>query len=445
MIILSIFIYLLKRKSKDIFDPVFLFSLFYITTAFSIFYLCSGWSENNQFLNTTFFYSSNMPLLINEAAFYSFIGYLCFIFGYEVQNNSKYTFSMIKIEKQNKISSSLALYLIVAFVILAAVNLIYNIYSFANGDLLFYMKNVALRIHEFSIRGTTIGYNFAYSATFLLQFLYLRKNKKSTLVFFWIVLFFSILLKASTGRVTQTIIFPLTFAVVFYYHKASMLKKINNSSYIKLIVFLSISAIIFYFLRVGSSLVASGQSLNVETFRMFFMNFNYYAFDMGNTPNIPVLVKIIDSWGNDIGYLMGKSLFYWIFSALPSHVKDTFQPVSIIVKNQWYPHIQGGSLPPTAVGEMYANFGLIGPFIGMFFIGLIFGLFYRFIKKRGRLVGYIIYANLLLGFIVIFPKTETHNLSLLPVIIYLFPFMFLAFLTNLITAAQNKAKSEIAP
>ncbi len=35
---------------------------------------------------------------------------------------------------------------------------------------------------------------------------------------------------------------------------------------------------------------------------------------------------------------------------------EAYQP-SVMIKQVWYSHLQGGNLPPTGIGEMYANFG----------------------------------------------------------------------------------------
>ncbi|WP_448807934.1 O-antigen polymerase [Aminobacterium mobile] len=443
MIFFTILLYTTTRRSKDIFDPTFLFSLFYITFSLSVFNLISTNFQNSQFINTTYFYSDNLEALCGTASYLGFIGYISFIYGYEIQKNENCSeFSELILETHKQISPLILIFIIYIFLAISLLNFTQNVFLFAHGNPLIYMKNIALRYHEFAKQGTTLGYNFAYAATFLAQFLYLRNSKKRYLLLFLAILIFATLLKASTGRVTDTIIFPMTFLITYYY-KIRGEREVNNKKYLGLIFLFAILAITFYFLRVASSIIACGNDFNISTVKIFIKHFAVYTFAKGNTPNIAILMKIIDSWGIDIGYSLGKTMFQWILSPFPSSIRLLVTPVSTVIKQKWYLHIQGGALPPTAVGEMYANFGMIGPLVGMLFWGFVMGKIHAYIKRRRRLIGYIIYANILLGFIVIFPKVETHNLSLFPFIVYFLPYIFIRFLTLAsITSKSKKSFSE---
>ena len=99
----------------------------------------------------------------------------------------------------------------------------------------------------------------------------------------------------------------------------------------------------------------------------------FYAFDKGNTPNVAVFMKIIDSSKADYGYLYGESLFSGIVNNLPSAFKPKAGAgiTSFMVRDLWYPNVAGGALPTTAVGEWYMNFGPVGPFVGMFLVGFV--------------------------------------------------------------------------
>jgi len=44
------------------------------------------------------------------------------------------------------------------------------------------------------------------------------------------------------------------------------------------------------------------------------------------------------------------------------------------IKDKWYLDVEGGGLPPTAVGEWYANFGFAGVVVGMFVVGMALGV-----------------------------------------------------------------------
>jgi hypothetical protein len=159
----------------------------------------------------------------------------------------------------------------------------------------------------------------------------------------------------------------------------------------------------------------------------------YYAFDKGNTPNVAILMKIIDSWGKDIGYKLGSSLFYPFFSILPGEYQPSVNLMpSIIIKQRWFSHIEGGFLPPTGIGEMYANFSFFGPFIGMFGFGILGAMLYNFLQKRATHLRLFIYLYFSLNFYMIYPKGEFSNLSFLSIGCILIMFYLLTFFSQTI-------------
>jgi hypothetical protein len=128
-------------------------------------------------------------------------------------------------------------------------------------------------------------------------------------------------------------------------------------------------------------------------------NFAYLAIGRGNVPNIPIFMKIIDSWGTDVGFLFGKTIVSWVLSIMPTEIinpKDYL--ISLKIKEVWFQNIVGGGgLPPTGVGEMYANFGPLGPLLGMFFFGLFCGMLYNCLVVTRSYWVLTVYSQILLA------------------------------------------------
>jgi MFS family permease len=144
-------------------------------------------------------------------------------------------------------------------------------------------------------------------------------------------------------------------------------------------------------------------------------------------------MKVIDAWQTDHGYLYGQSLLSGIVNSLPHDPKaGGFAITSNMVRTMWYPNVEGGALPTTAVGEMYMNFGPVGPFIGMFFVGFLIRLWYNFVIRSRNYWQYLIFLIISLVFIAIYPKVDFTNLGLFDPVVVFFPLIILWFLSSLI-------------
>lgn len=415
--------YFVFQRNIALFEPFTLFTLYYFTILPSVLYLRLINFENSIFINETSF-SYELNFLLNISLAYYIIGYLFAFWGYKTFVRS----SQPKITFDDGISLKIVQMLIVPFALIGIINFVYNIYAYADGNIFIYMQNISIRHLEFAEGGTTLGYLFGYMAAYLWLYVLLKQRKMSYLFILFLILTF--LMKVSTGRIYGTVFFVMSFIGIYYI--VSM--KIDgedghkNIRYIFLLILMGVVGVIIYFFRVTSSLmynemVSSGWLDTIVQFVDFdkIMNFTVLR---GNIPNIPIFMKIIDSWANDIGFLYGKSLFTWIYSIVPSSFRpEGYQP-SVMIKNMWYTHIPGGALPPTGIGEMYANFGVLGPLMGMFMFGSFVALLKNLLFKFNNYWYLVIYVQIGIGFIMIYPKGEFDNLTLW----YVVPILFTLFL-----------------
>jgi hypothetical protein len=153
----------------------------------------------------------------------------------------------------------------------------------------------------------------------------------------------------------------------------------------------------------------------------FFGNIVHFAVERGNLPNVPILLTIIDKFPSENFFLSGKTIFNWLLYFAPKQFLPDDFLISMWIKQQWYSGIEGGGLPPTAIGEWYANFGPIGVCLGMFLVGLILNHVYRLSRTSDSVAMKILWANLSFGFIIIYPKTD---LSQIPVYTIFFIMLF---------------------
>jgi hypothetical protein len=156
-----------------------------------------------------------------------------------------------------------------------------------------------------------------------------------------------------------------------------------------------------------------GRYTIVNLFSGFLSNIGYFAIDKSNIPNIPIFMKIIDSWADDVGFLYGQSFLKPFMAILPSSLRpESFgYSLGMTIKETWYSNMRMGGQPPTGVGEMYMNFGWLGPFLGMFMFGAFCAWLYNLLNKTKSYWVLVAYSQILFGFVLFYPKGEFMNLQ----------------------------------
>ncbi len=407
------------NKKIVLFEPIVLFSAYYITVLISGFVLISTNFATNVFIQNTSLIA-DLPTLMTHACMYYFFGYICTLFGYYLVKNNNLENKFI-FESKQKISDNVVNIFIIIFLVIGIGNFMFNIFEHAGGNIFIYMANISIREYEFAVSGTTFGYMFAETAMYVWYFKLIRNGSCYSKLFL-VMLVVVVLMRISTGRAFSVIVYVGSFIGIYYFLKLNARGVKNNAKYFIGLIGLASCGIAIYMLRIISSLEAN--DLLIGTVHSNFQNLLgmiiFLAVDFGYIPNTGVLMKIIDSWDSDIGYLNGQSLLTWIFNGLPSALKPINYQPSVMIKQTWYSHIPVGSLPPTGVGEMYANFGIIGPFIGMFLFGCLCAYFYNFTLRSKNYWVLAIFVQITIGFIMLYPKGEFDNLSLLTVMPILF-------------------------
>jgi hypothetical protein len=74
-------------------------------------------------------------------------------------------------------------------------------------------------------------------------------------------------------------------------------------------------------------------------------------------------------------------------------------------------------LPPTAIGEWYANFGIGGVIGGMFVVGFLLGRIFKRARLSDNPFLAVLWANFAFGFVVIYPKTDLAQIPAFSILI----------------------------
>ncbi|MCY1270438.1 oligosaccharide repeat unit polymerase [compost metagenome] len=429
--------YLLLQKTINLFEPFYLFSAYYLTFIFSAVALRFGGFENNAFISNTTFYN-NIEDTFSWCVLYISAGYLFALIGYRaLATNRIITIDLIVAGKHQQILKLVAYALFFS----GMANFSYNVITLYSGNIIEYYKNISMRLYDFKDGGTTLGYHFIYIAVYILFLIDLDRKKISLSTY--ALVFAAVAVFASQGRIFQTLTFIMSFVVLYYY---SMGAARLNARMVLLGFGIAVSGLVFYLLRYASSL-SYNQGLGdygglasflAESFTVD--NLLNFSVGMGNLPNFAVLMKVVDSWSRDIGYMWGLTLLYPLADFMPSFFDEAIGMPAVLTKNQWYEHVAGGTLPVTGIGEMYLNFGIAGPVLGMFLFGSLGASIYNFAARQGSNIFLIFYAKFAVGFFMLYPKGEFNNFGFLWMAIHPFSiWLLIKFLDRLHIALVSRS------
>lgn len=427
----AIFIFLICKRIKDFFEPIYLFSIYYLFVYVAAFFTYYRGFENNPYINSVPFYNDlsytyTLSLLICVVSYFSVLaGY--FVFVKNVRN--------INIKDINGIQSPLFILIALIFNAIGFFNFLYNVNLLYNGDFISYYKNISMRYYDFSEGVTTLWYNFLYAGSYMLFVRWLQIGKSTVLTFLLVSL--SILVFASNGRITDTIFYLTSYLMIFYYNRGF---NALNRRYFLVGLSIAFAGVLFYSLRYASSIYYNNlydfSSNGIIGFLSDFFKLDNLAFiliDKGNIPNFALLMKVVDSWGKDLDYMFGSTLLFPIYGFISADFFGFIPMPAVVAKQEFYEHLPGGNLPVTGMGEMIVNFSIIGFPFGMFLFGAL-GAFLRnsFIRNESNI--YLIFYSSFCFFYLLYPKGEFNNFNLFwmafPSVIFLLSIYFIRSLDN---------------
>ncbi len=429
--------FLLFKKTKDFFDPFYLFSLCYALVPIGSFYSIITRFSTAVYINNDMNFDKFIELYSLGLQMF-IIGYIATICGYYILMNQCKDNTNLKIKNCNTkyISNTALRTVVVLFACIGIGNFLYNVYLFSSGDIILYLQTISLRSSEFKLGGTTLGYH-AIEMAVLMYLYYLFRNKYSVGFSFYALLIASLIILFSKGRLFYMATYMGTVIGVYYYFVYD-LKKYN-----RIFFCIGISAILlfigsYFFRYVSSYIIGYGLTDISEILKILgtsLSQFGYYAVDKGNIPNITLLPTIIENYSFD-NYLYGSSYLIPVFGDIPGIISlldiDNSIP-AILVKNTYFSHISSGSLPVTVIGEAFMNFGYVGIPLIMFVVGLLAATLRKFLLNHTNIFVLIIYLKIGIGFFAILPKGEFNNFTIWMII----PTMVTYIVLRVITLVSN--------
>jgi len=364
------------------------------------------------------FYSLDIKLLSAMAIGTMLIGYTAFIGGASLGVRFRIRSPLERFDDYKLLSCVCGLLIVVA-----VLNFMANVMLISSGDIFQYLASFALRPYDVEDdKGVSAaGYMLGFIGVQIIAFVVGRKRSAKPLVFALLgAVFVVLLMRFSQGRIFQTLV--LLCACYVSYAMGVARRTGQHVPWVGRIHYLMFAAILgigIYFLRLASALSHMGVDISWQSVSQFGSRFMHFALERGNVPNFPVVFTIIDKMPSDVDFLYGRTLFNWAIYFVPKAILKADYLISIWVKNTWYLDVEGGGLPPTAVGEWYANFGFAGVVVGMFVVGLMLGVLFKLARVSESPYLAVLWANMAFGFIVIYPKTDLAQIPVFSIFVLL--------------------------
>ncbi len=375
------------------------------------------------------FYSQDIKILCAMAIGLWLIGYVAFISGATLGTRFRVRPATAEF-RDFHLLRSVCLFLI----IIAVANFAANVFLISGGNLITYLSTFALRPYDVADdKGVSaVGYLLGFIGVQVIAFIVGRRPKTAPFLFGLLVLILVMLIiRFSQGRVFQTLVLLGTCYVS--YAMGTARREGRPKPWIAHIHYLVIAAVMgvaIYFMRVSSSLASLGVKITPEVVANYGGQFAHFALERGNVPNFPIVFTIIDKIPSEVDFLYGKTLFNWAVFFIPRSILPPDYLISYRIKNMWYLDVEGGGLPPTAIGEWYANFGFAGVIVGMFVVGLVMGVIYRRASASESPYLTVLWANLVFGFVAIYPKTDLAQIPVYSIFVLMCLWLFMLLLQS---------------
>jgi oligosaccharide repeat unit polymerase len=424
---------LYRYRSEPLYDPRILFTL---ATSLWLLIIHGYLTEFDGYLAAKpGFYSQDIRFLAAIALGMAWIGYLFFILGASIGTRFAMRSPTAAIRDR-----SLLTYICLVFIAIATLNFMANVMLISGGNVVRYLSEIAIRPYQIAdnMGITASGYLFGFIGVQVLAFLVGRRDASKRVLLGLVALVLIVtVIRFSQARIFQTLVLVCGSYVSFVMGKALREGRhtpwLGHFHYLLAVAALGVG---IYFLRLASSLRHIGVEINWQTVVDFSDKILHFALQRGNVPNFPVVFTIVDKMPTEESFLLGKTLFNWAIFIVPKSILKGDYLISLWVKRTWYLDVEGGGLPPTAIGEWYANFGFAGVVVGMFVVGLAVGSLYKIAVSSESPYLAVLWANVAFGFVVIYPKTD---LAQIPV----YTIFMLLCLWLLMTALQSGTRSHM--
>ncbi|GEM_PF-6551363 len=378
-----------------------------------------------------------------EGSIVVLLSYIFFVLGFLMFINKR-LLSKSVLGEMNYIDMPIAVSKVVMFVffLIGLSNYIFVLYKTVNLRFWEYYLNLGFYGRNLKeIFGlSTLGYLFLHPAIYIAIYAYV-KQKLNRYIFYMLFFVYAIII-LSLAKITYFALQIIIFITLLFALKNDLAITFKRIFLLLLFVILVLS--LFLYRMVAD--IARVKRLDVGEIFLSVLDIDslyFLFFEKSNLPNINIIVFIMDHWGKEIDYLKGMSLVNIISGFMPADIRTFLVhnfSVSWIIKNQWFTHQSGGAIPPTIIGELFANFGYFGVFV-MFFLGIITANIFNWVFKNLSYPKLIFYTYFLWKFVFLMAKGEFSRISDINMLISIVAVATLKSLNQLRFCRNNREKN----
>lgn len=386
----------------------------YVTSA--IFLMNGGQSRSYAYYLT----SAELPHFV-KALFYVWLGITCYIVAYlmtaqkqikDVDNSSHYEVSTPKLA-----------IIIISLAILGFTGYFFFVQS--SGGLRYLAQNIYARN---SLR-TTEYYRALFQLTMVATWIWFAYDKHALQrLFFWPLALTVLVALLSLGNRGVVILYVISFIVLHIVVKGknenTLLPK-NLISWLRktpLLLLLAAFIIVVMFGMLAwreASFTAKSKTgdITVDLISEKLLRYNNMELllstflGQSNLAGIESLSTIIEFVPSDIPYLYGQTFYWTVMMPIPRFIwPDKPTTLGIFIKRAIIDSdATGGGVPPTWIGELYINFGVLGIVCGNFLFGFISARIYNIYRRHfhsKRIFFRLLYSFYSIYFVFYLTKTE---------------------------------------
>jgi len=286
---------------------------------------------------------------------------------------------------------------------------------------------------------STLGYLSLHPAIYIAIYEYVKGSLNKYILYLLCIAY--VLIMLSLAKITYFVLQMIILLYVYLILKRDISLSIKRLS---IMLLFAVIALLLFFYRMLAD-IARVKGYNIMDLVPILMSpetISSILFEKSNLPNVNIIVFIMEHWGEDINFLYGLSLLNIMSGFMPSFIRDFMVhnfSVSWIIKNKWFIYAPGGSIPPTIIGELLANFGYLGIFF-MFLLGAITAIVYNRIFRSPTYPKVIFYSYFLWKFVFLLAKGEFSRISDLSMVVSVLVISFLKSLRifNIKTKTTNQ-------
>jgi hypothetical protein len=372
-----------------------IFSVMYFGYSVGGIYYSFSDGDFGKFINFLNLEKTKAEKYLIYALIYVNICYLCTAIGYKIFSKDNQNYILNTELTKSKRSFGSPSTLVVSLIVIGGFYWIWVSYAIAGGviDALILFQVFPHLVEEHKI--STAPY-LLYFAGINIWLLRLIESRSRIGIWFYIFSILGFVISVSTARISITLTYAFT-QMYLVYMLVPNLRKIIHRCFVLMVLL----GFVIFFLREISNHLFVNEGLGLDGFEL---NIFSSIIGGGNVADLQQLVIIFIIYGGG-EILFGASYFDWLNNAISGFFDLKAQSVGLRIADLYVPATSGAPTPG-AIGEAFANFHLLAPFV-MFIFGVFLAKLNAFVDNKKSLILYYLYASFLTSFVFLYPKVDS--------------------------------------